>query len=251
MRNGVRIALIVSAAVTAGCPVTQPQDTPVSHKTFRDQITDTKYYLYVPSTYDKNRTYPLVITLHGTNPWDTAWMQIREWKALAEKKQFIVAAPCLRHASTQGIFPVPLDQRLSALAKDEEAILAICEEICNRYRVNRKKILLTGFSAGGFPMYYVGLHHPETFSVLIARACNSDVRILERVGVAPNTPRVPVVIFYGKDDLAPIQKQSIATFQWLRRHGWNKHNSRWKETRGGHLRRPETSYTYWVEYVGE
>lgn len=250
MRSVLVLLLPVLAMFAAGCPITQSQDTPVKHKSFRDQITNTKYYLYVPSTYDKNKTYPLVITLHGTNPWDDAWMQIREWKALAEEKQFIVVAPLLRHFSTEGILPVAIGTRLSALEKDDRAIVAILNEVSHRYRVDKKRVLLTGFSAGGFPMYYTGLRHPEKFAALIARACNGDTRILERAGVTDKTKRIPVVIFYGKDDLGRIQKQSIESFQWFRRHGWNKHTSKWKEIRGGHLRRPETCYSYWAAYVG-
>ncbi|MBN1943542.1 MAG: prolyl oligopeptidase family serine peptidase [Phycisphaerae bacterium] len=248
-RGGLWLALAAAAILTAGCPITQSQDTPVPHKAFRDQITNTKYYLYVPSTYDKNKTYPLVVTLHGTNPWDDAWMQIREWKSLAEEKQFIVVAPVLRTFSTEGIMPVPIGKRLSALAEDDKAILAICDEVTHRYRVDPKRILLTGFSAGGFPMYYTGLRHPQKFAALIARACNGDPRILDGVGVTKNTRRIPIVIFYGKDDLGRIQKQSITMFQWFRRNGWDKHNSQWKEIRGGHLRRPETCYSYWSGYV--
>ena len=173
-------------------------------------------------------------------------MQIREWKALAEKEKFIVIAPVLRHFSTDGISNVPYDTRMKALREDDRVILAIYDEVSHRYRVDTNRVLLTGFSAGGFPMYYTGLHHPEKFSALIARACNCDTRIMDDAGITKDTRRIPVLIFYGKDDFGRIQKQSIAAFQWFRRHGWNKYNSKWKETKGGHLRRPETCYSYWM-----
>ncbi len=239
---------ILLLCVVSGCPVTQSQDTPVDYQYLKDQVTDSGYYLYVPSTYDKKKTYPLIITLHGTPPWDTAWLQIREWKKLAEDKEFIVAVPKLR--SPQGILPVFQNKWFRDLDRDEEAILAIRSEICNRYRVDKKRILLTGFSAGGFPMYFVGLRHPDKFSVLIARACNSDPRIFERVRLTEETKRIPTVIFYGKDDLKPIRKQSLQAFQWMRRHGWDKDTCKWKKIRGGHLRRPETTYNFWMEFVG-
>lgn len=242
--------LFLPMLFVCGCPIPQSQDTPVKHQALRDQVTNTKYYLYVPSTYDKRKTYPLVITLHGTNPWDDAWMQIREWKALAEAQKFIVVAPVLRHFSTDGIGSVPIGTRLSSLEKDDKVILAVYDEVTHRYRVNKDRVLLTGFSAGGFPMYYTGLRHSEKFAALIARACNSDTRIMEDVGVTKNTRRIPIVIFYGKDDLGRIQKQSVAAFQWFRRNGWTKRNSLWKEIQGGHLRRPETCYSYWATYVG-
>ena len=235
--------------VVSGCPVLQSQDTPVGYKYLKDQVTDSGYYLYVPSTYDGKKTYPLVITLHGTPPWDIAWSQIREWRKLAEDKGFIVAVPKLR--STQGILPVSQGRWLKNLERDEEAILAVRREVCSRYRVDKKRILLTGFSAGGFPMYFVGLRHPDKFSMLIARDCNSKPLIFEHVRVTKKTRRIPIVIFYGKDDMGPIKTQSLQAFQWLRRNGWNKHNCLWKKVRGGHLRRPETTYNYWMSFVGK
>ena len=42
-----------------------------------------KYYLYVPKNYDAEKAWPLVVTCHGTEPYDTAARQAKEWKALA------------------------------------------------------------------------------------------------------------------------------------------------------------------------
>ncbi len=236
--------------IAAGCPVTQSQDTPVSHLTVKEPSTGCKYYLYVPSTYNKNQSYPLVITLHGTNPWDTAWMQIREWKALAEKKGFIVAAPSLTLFGTQGIVPIQKSLRMDALARDDQKILAVLDKICTDYNVNRRKVLLTGFSAGGYPMYYTGLRHPEKFNMLIARACNCDLWIFEDLDMPANYKRVPVGMFWGKDDLGKIHDESWEAFRWLRRHGWDKHTCIRDMVRGGHLRRPETTYNMWTPFRG-
>jgi poly(3-hydroxybutyrate) depolymerase len=227
-----------------GCMITQSQDTPVDHEVQENPVTDTDYYIYVPSTYNRSKKYPLVITLHGTWPWDTAWHQIREWKALAEEKQFIVVVPKLD--SAQGILPVGDSSLMEHLAEDEQEILSLRRLIVNRYSVDEKKILLTGFSAGGLPMFYVGLRHPEKFQMLIGRAVNSDERALASVEhkITPKTRRIPVVLIIGKDDPA-LQKSSWQALGWLRRHGWTSRNSDRDAVRGGHLRRPETAYTHW------
>lgn len=249
MRTMLKMLLVLATlGLLVGCPVTQSQDTPVDYQWLDEQVTGAGYYLYVPSTYDRKQPTPLVITLHGTNPWDTAWLQIREWRALAERQRFIVAAPSLKLNSTQGIVPIPLSQRLDALEKDEQKLLAIRREVIARYNIDNKKILLTGFSSGGYPMYYVGLRHPDKFSMLIARACNMDEDLFNHVGVTKQTPRIPVAIFVGKDDATVIQDQSWMAFRWLRRHGWTSKNSEMKESRGGHLRRPETTYSLWQKF---
>lgn len=235
--------------MAGGCPVTQSQNTPHSHVSGKNEITGSNYLLYVPSTYDKSKPVPLVITCHGTPPWDTHWLQIREWKYLAEKKGFIVVAPQLR--CTQGILPVIESIWLKDLEKDEKTILEIKDELCKKYNINEKAILLTGFSAGGYPMYYTGLRNPDQFNMLLARACNADKRIFERIDLTDKTRRIPVWLFVGKDDLSPIQKQTWMAYAWLRRNGWNKYNCKRKNVRGGHLRRPETAYNMWVPFMGK
>ena len=249
-----RIPSLILAALTlsaAGCPVPQYWDkTPASHLSRKEPTTKTKYYLYVPSTYDAEKQYPLVITLHGTNPWDTRWHQIHEWRSLAEEKEFIVAAPNLRGYSTQGILPVSDEARLKDLKKDDTAILAVMDEICAEYNVDPKRVLLTGFSSGGFCMWYTGLMHSEKFSMLIARACNSDTSLMESMPLTltDQSRRIPVALFVGKDDTF-MQKMSWKAFEFLRRRGWTKHNSKMKKTDGGHLRQPQRAWRIWREQL--
>lgn len=244
-RNRIAVGLLAGLiGLAPGCMITQSQDTPVDHEIKENPVTDTGYYIYVPSTYDRSKRYPLVITLHGTWPWDTAWHQIREWKALAEEKQFIVVVPKLD--SAQGILPVGDSWLEDHLAEDEQEILSLRRLIVSRYSIDKKKILLTGFSAGGLPMFYVGLRHPEQFQMLIGRAVNCDERLLQSVerNLKPSSRRIPVVLIIGKDDPA-LQKSSWGALAWLRRHGWTSKNANRDEVRGGHLRRPETAYIHW------
>ena len=247
-RIGWFVAVVMTMGVVAGCPITQSQDVPNEILTRHDNVTGAKYYLYVPSSYDGKKSVPLVMTLHGTWPWDQAWMQIREWVALAEEEGFIVVAPRMSDISTQGITPVSDSIRTKRLANDDRSIMAIRREMLTRYRIDPKQVILTGFSAGGFPMYYTGLRHPEAFGMLIARACNSDEQLLAATPSLPEKAvRPPVGIFVGKDDSA-LQEFAWGALRYLRRNGWSKKNSTIKKTDGGHLRRPGTAWELWQKY---
>jgi len=238
-----RWAVIVTALAVSGCPVTQPQDTPVDARQILEPQTGRNYWLYVPSYYSDEHDWPLVVTLHGSNVWDGPVRQIMEWKALAERCGFLVAAP--RVYSAEGILPVL--ERIEQLREDEKAVLSILDNIAGQYRVDPRAVLLTGFSAGGYPMYWIGLRHPERFNMLIARACNSSVEHLERIPLTDEARKMPIMIFWGKDDLAPIRRESWAAFRWLREHrcfGTEK-----KEVEGGHLRRPELAFRFWLEHL--
>jgi len=78
--------------------------------------------------------------------------------------------------------------------------------------------------------------------MIVARNCNSDVRILEGVELTDEARRLPVVVFWGKDDLAEIHQQSWQAVQWLGEHDFKK--LKWKKYPGGHLRRPDNAYGY-------
>lgn len=250
------ILLLACMALLAGCPLPPHPDTPVSYLKKTEPITDTTYYLYVPSYYSADRDWPLVITLHGTYGWDGAWAQVKEWKHVAETHGFLVAAP--RLGSVQGILPVSSlarSQWMRDLEADDKAILAVLDDVRAKYRVDagdartgrRPAVLLTGFSAGGYPLYYTGLRHPEKFNMLIARACNSHLALMEPVQVTEALRKTPITIFWGKDDLKAIDDQSWQAFGWLRTH--RCFETKAKKLQGGHLRRPETAYGMWAPYL--
>jgi len=244
-RQAAQYVLMLSLAFAAGCPVTQSQDVPAPALKCVEPITGEKYWLYVPSNYSRDRDWPLVVTLHGTNPWDGYTRQIKEWKALAEDKGLIVVAP--RLLSSQGILPVSRGRWYEDLQRDERVILAAMDDVSSRYRIDRQAVLLTGFSAGGYALHYVGLRNPERFSMLIARSCNSDVRMLEdQVKLTDAARRLPIMLFWGKED--PVMTdQGWAIFEYLRLH--RCFETRKGEIRGGHLRRPELAYRYWLAHL--
>ncbi len=225
------------------CPVPQSQDTPVSETKLSVDPTGAEYWIYAPSYYSEDRDWPLVVTLHGTHGWDSSKAQIKEWKHLAELQGFLVIAPELR--SVQGILPVHDKLWYRDLETDERTIVLAIEEVSKKYRVDGGAVLLTGFSAGGYPLYYVGLRNPKLFNMLIARACNSSERLFERIEATDEARKLPIKIFWGKDDLKPIRDQSWYAVRYLSEHGFRRVD--YKKTRGGHLRRPEIAYRYWRE----
>ena len=71
----------------------QTRVAPGQHIATQDPELHHPYRLYVPTSYYHERRWPLVVTCHGTEPFDTADLQLDEWKGLAEQKGFLVVAP--------------------------------------------------------------------------------------------------------------------------------------------------------------
>lgn len=241
MRRAVLAALW--AGMVAGCPYVPP-DTHHPHLEVTEPTTGARYWLYVPSYYSDSRDWPLVITLHGTNPWDGRTRQILEWKDTAESRGLIVVAPALK--STQGYMPaIPSVWYATEkdLLHDERVVLGVLDHVRRNYRIDPASVLLTAFSSGGFPLYYVGLRNPTSFDMLIARDCNCTEKFLTGIELTEESRKLPIMIFWGKDDLQAIRDQSWETFRYLRESGC--FSTERKAIRGGHLRRPDVAYGIW------
>jgi dienelactone hydrolase len=235
----------------AGCPVFQSQDTPHQEVKCLTPAGD-EYFLYVPSSYDPKKPCPLVITLHGTRGYDNDHDQINEWKALAEEQGFIVAAPEL--ASTQGILPISHASRMEQLAQDEQRILNIYADLKLSHKIDSRHVMLTGFSGGGFPMYYVGMRNPDLFPVLVARSCNFDQAQVQDIPITDRFRSNHLLIFHDKSGLDPIYsgndvltKQSLAAYKYYREA--HCYNTVLAVKEGGHLRRPEAAWEFLDKYI--
>jgi poly(3-hydroxybutyrate) depolymerase len=232
-KGRVLAGVIIAAALCTlpGCPVTQDPNTPVPERLETNAATGRQYYLYVPSKYTHNQAWPVVITCHGSHPYDTADMHIREWKMLGERYGCIIIAPELD--STDGIVG---DGPVSGMLFNEKLILSILAQLSYRYNIDRANIMLTGFSGGGFPTYFVGLRHPDIFSVLAARNCNFSRPNLEGWFAAEAT-KTPILVYYGDRDAGPIQSQSENAIQYLRSQGFSVQTAIVPNC--GHERHPE------------
>jgi poly(3-hydroxybutyrate) depolymerase len=240
------ILCAVFIAGLVGCVPARPES-PYPSQHYKLPANGADYSLYVPSYYSKDRDWPLVIALHGTPGFDNPDWQVDAWKDVAQRRGLIVAAPQLK--SVQGILPVLASQRLRDLASDEQTILALIDDVAGRYNIDRKSILLIGFSAGGYPLYYTGLRNPTKFNMVIAGAANSSMDIFNQITITPEDKALNIAIFYGKDDLSVIRDQSWQAYAFLRSKQSQCYQVQRKELGGGHLRRPEIAYELWSKHL--
>jgi len=211
-----RVAAVLSCVILliGGCAVTQPQNTPVPQRHEIDPSTQCGYWIYVPSTYRVSKPAPLIVTCHGTPPYDIAEHHIREWKYLAEVNGCIVVAPEL--VATDGLLG---DGPIVGMLANERYILSLISSLSYRYNIDRANVMITGFSGGGFPTYWVGLRNPKVFSAVVARNCNFSRGNLH--GWYPlDARKTAVMVYYGQNDPGAIQMQSRAAISYLRSQGF-------------------------------
>lgn len=233
------ITALALMVILGGCavPYTPPTPHPPRHEV--DPSTGRGYYIYVPSTYQHDRPAPLVVSCHGTPPYDVARHHIEELKHYGEVNGCIIVAPEL--IATDGLLG---DGPVVGMLADEKYILSIISLLGYRYNIDRANIMITGFSGGGFPTYWVGLRNPDVFSAVVARSCNFNRGNLD--GWYPDSAKQSsIFVYYGQNDPGTIRNQSRNAVSYLRAKGFTV------ETRilpgVGHERHPEVAMRFFLD----
>ncbi|HUS47863.1 MAG TPA: hypothetical protein VNA25_28645 [Phycisphaerae bacterium] len=234
-----KMLVLTFALGLAGCAVPQPQNTPVREMRLTDPVTGHGYYIYLPTSYRHDRPSPLVVSCHGTPPFDVSRHHVQELKMLGEQNGCIVVAPDL--IATDGILG---DGPIVGMLEDERRILSLISTLGYRYNIDRANIMITGFSGGGFPVYWVGLRNPDVFSVVAARNCNFSRSNLEG-WYPPEARKVRILVYYGQNDPGAIAAQSKWGINYLRSQGFTVATA--TIPGAGHERKPEVAFRFFRE----
>jgi len=162
-------------------------------KGYKSKIDNTyqPYMVYLPENYDPQKKYPLMIFLHGSASDETT---IQRSLSLIPK-DFIAVGPFGRGKS-------------NGFSKDgaQEDIAEVIDAVTEDYSIDATKILLTGFSMGGYGVYRTFFETPGKFKAL---AVFSGTPIWK----ANETPdftdgknlksfsNMPIFIFHGEKDM--------------------------------------------------
>jgi predicted peptidase len=171
------------------------------------------YLLHLPDDYgsDTDQRWPLILFLHGMGERgdDLDLIRVHGIPKVVEERDefpFITVSP-------QCPDDFVCHDQVGAL----DALLAEVEE---RYRVDPRRIYLTGLSMGGFGAWYLATLHPDRFAAVVP-ICGGGHEMYgfpERVAVLED---VPIWAFHGaKDPVVPL-KASQALVDVLKEKGGN------------------------------
>ncbi len=236
------VVIAMLSVCLGGCPVYQDQRVPNASPLVTEPITGRGYKLYVSSRYHRKRPAPVIISLHGTPPWDTADRQMGEWKKIAEDHGAILICPTL--LSSDGIIPAGDAGLRALLLQDERLVLTILSQLQYKYNIDRRNIFLTSWSGGGYPLWFIGLRHPDLFTAICSRQSTFRQGSVEG-WFPPEAKAMPILIFYGTFDVVPVVVQSRDAYNFLNARGFTK--VRMTTTEGGHQRHPEVAMNFFLE----
>jgi len=105
-----------------------------------------EYLLYVPTTYDRTRPTPLVISMHGAGGWPVQQKNLSGWNRLADRDGFIVVYPSGLKDGGARIWHA---MREDGLARDVRFISDLIDKLEASYNIDRDRIYANGISNGG------------------------------------------------------------------------------------------------------
>lgn len=105
--------------------------------------------VFVPSHYLAENSYPLYVLLHGCLQSSADFAKATRFNALAEEKGFITLFPEQSRARNGALCWNWFESASQRRGGEAKLIIDEIEQVMSRYSIDRKKIYVIGFSAGG------------------------------------------------------------------------------------------------------
>jgi predicted peptidase len=152
-----------------------------------------RYMLFVPKHYDGQAAFPLVLFLHGAG--ETGW----DGQRPAAVGLGRAIRRCQDTFGYLALFPQSHQGTWRASSEDGLRALAILDEVCAEFRVDRRRIHLTGISMGGFGTWSLALENPARWASITPVCGGGDPTRAARI------KDLPCWAFHGEqDDIVPV-----------------------------------------------
>jgi predicted peptidase len=142
-----------------------------------------RYGISVPDG-DRRQPRPLVLALHpgGERPafYGSMYLARLFMPALERLGAIVIAPDCPTPAWTD--------------ADADQAVMALLQSVLGEYPIDRRRILVIGYSLGGRGSWFMAARHPDFFTAAIPIAGSPDGQPLERLG------RIPTYVIHSRGD---------------------------------------------------
>ncbi len=207
------ILLALGAAAVLGPASVPARETGTDSKTgFLDCVykdadgNEAKYVLFVPKEYKADNDTPLILFLHGAGEKGTdGKKQMKAGLGPAVKKKadsfpFLV------------IFP-QAEKGWQAGGADAKQALAILADVQKHYKVDAKRVYLTGLSMGGFGTWSLAAAYPKKWAAIVPICGGGNPKTAEKI------KDIPCWCFHGDADPAVNVEQSRSMIEALKKAG--------------------------------
>ena len=190
-----------------------------------------RYQVFVPRGFTRKKTWPVIVALHGGG----------EYGSDGYRQTNVGLAPAIRRNVERFpaivIFPqAKADGRPGWQLDGGEAALLELDKTIREFRGDPKRVVLTGYSAGGNGTWSLALRYPERFAGLVV-VCGFVGEFRGRATavlypalatgpdpysvVAKRVSSIPIRIFHGAKDDVVLPERSRQMFAALKAAGAN------------------------------
>lgn len=152
------------------------------------------YRLLVPEGYDPAKGAPLVVALHGMGGNENDMIQgyssvfVQE----AQKRGFLMATP-------KGRGPASMYR-----GEAEQDVMDVLADVKKHYKVDEKRIYLTGHSMGGFGTWSIAMKYPEVWTALAPIAGGGNPQQVDTIA------KIPQYVVHGDaDGTVPVRSSRM------------------------------------------
>jgi poly(3-hydroxybutyrate) depolymerase len=158
------------------------------------------YHMYVPTTYNGTKAFPLILALHGLGGTEDSFFDGYEKRLppLAEQHGYIVAAPLGYRVDGSygwGLGNPPADattRRTQDLS--EQDVMQVLQRVRQQYKIDDARIYLLGHSMGAIGTWKIAPKYSEIWAAIAPVSGNGAPATLERIR------QVPEIVVHGDND---------------------------------------------------
>jgi predicted peptidase len=209
------ISLLIALWTSSALAAEARQETGFLNRTLSLGGHTYRYSVYLPSDYTSDRTWPVILFLHGSGERGSEGL----------RPESIGLGPAIRWWPPR--FPglavfLQCPEDSTWMGEPAQAALAALDATVEEFGADPDREYLTGLSMGGYGTWYLAYEHPERFAAIVP-VCSGIVppeddehdvlQIPETLGAADpylatarRVRALPCWIFHGaKDDVLPVE----------------------------------------------
>lgn len=195
------IMAVAFAAVVGMCGAGLAQAEQIKARSNASLETDLNYLMYTPDDYaSSSNSYPLVVWLHGGDQGGTDIEKVKSSglpKLIEGGKTFPFLVFSPQNPSEGLLFPI-------------EKVEVALNEVMSKYRVDRTRVYVMGFSRGGFGTWAMAEQFPEKFAAVVPIAGGGNRHYLSRTN-----EKTAFWVFHGTNDEVIPLSDSIVLYERL------------------------------------
>jgi predicted peptidase len=210
----VRLLALAGAAVLVLVPLAAARSRAAAEpsKVFLNRVhkdadgKESKYVLFVPHDYTGDKAYPVILFLHGAG------------ERIGGKKKPVEVGigPAVekREKNFPALVIIPQAEKTwKAGSPDANRALDILAEVEKEYKIDDKRVYLTGLSMGGYGTWSLAVAQPDKWAAIVPICGGEDPSKAEKI------KDIPCWCFHGDQDQAVKVENSRKMIEALKKAG--------------------------------